>query len=101
LAGDVVEAGGPVEIDIGELAERLGVAGDRGTNRLRHTLARIEKFGLITARSDVWSVRLALPILAPAKVRLLPPAIRDGYLRGLASLTPTASTAPGEYRHRT
>jgi hypothetical protein len=91
LACQLVEAGGPVTIDLVDFAARLGVSVDGGTTRIRRLLDRLEHFGLITVVTGGWRVRLSLPLLAPHHLRLLPERIRDRYCRGVATVASSTS----------
>lgn len=66
-------AGGPTCWTVADISATFGIGGN--TNRLAHTLTRLERFGIVTCREGEIAVRLMLAPLAQRQRACLP-----GYL---------------------
>ena len=90
VLGDRVTASLPTE----DLSRAIGL-GDQhgGSSALRHTLRRLERFGLIRHEDGVVTVPRFLPSLAPCDVERLPAGLQLLHLR-LTTLDPVRRLEP-------
>lgn len=90
LARLVADAPGGVHVDVADLSARLGVGRRDGAHaRLRRTLTRLERFGLVAWRGpQEIAVRPRVPWLPPRHERRLPDSLRVKHARRRAYARP-------------
>ena len=78
FAGHVASAG-QVQFDLGDLARTLGLG--RSTSRVRTSIARLERFDIVSVEDATVFVRLSLPPLTRRHLGQLPPYLVELYLQ--------------------